>query len=222
MRSYIFHSTVSLEVEAKIANLLNSHASFLTAQTMNSPRAVGDAIQDIISQQFGTIIAAYATQYSAIFARRAMADLAFEGIDGNYYVVDVKTHRADTHFNMPNLTSAERLVRFYEDDRNYFALLLVRYKVLETGLHATQVHFVPIEFLGWSCLTVGALGWGQIQIANANNITINPQYSRKQWMLEFCDVMLSFYPREIAKIGERMIRFEKVREFWLNKLEEIG
>jgi hypothetical protein len=41
-------------------------------------------------------------------------------------------------------------------------------------------------------------------------------------MLEFCDVMLSFYPREIAKIGERMSRFEKVKEFWLNKPEEIG
>jgi hypothetical protein len=222
MKSQIFHSAVSLEVEAKIANLLNSHGPFLTTQTMHSPRAVGDAIQDIISQHFGEIITPHSTHYSATFARRAMADLAFEGRDGNYYVVDVKTHRADTHFNMPNLTSVERLVRFYEDDRNYFALLFVRYQVLEAGLQTTQVHFVPIEFLGWSCLTIGALGWGQIQIANANNITINPHYSRKQWMLEFCDVMLSFYPREIAKIGERMIRFEKVREFWLSKPEEIG
>lgn len=64
-----------------------------------------------------------------------------------------------------------------------------------------QATFVPIEFLGWDCLTIGALGWGQIQIANSNRITINPQYSRKSWMIEFCDTMLEFYPKEIAKIG---------------------
>jgi hypothetical protein len=38
-------------------------------------------------------------------------------------------------------------------------------------------------------------------------------------MLEFCDVMLEFYPKEIAKIGDRVSRFEQVREFWRNKEE---
>ncbi len=46
-----------------------------------------------------------------------MADLAFQDQQGFYYVVDVKTHRTDTKFNMPNLTSVERLARFYEDDK---------------------------------------------------------------------------------------------------------
>ncbi len=53
-----------------------------------------------------------------------MADLAFEDLDGYYYVVDVKTHRLSTKFNMPNLTSVERLARFYEDDKNYFVVLM--------------------------------------------------------------------------------------------------
>jgi hypothetical protein len=65
-----------------------------------------------------------------------------------------------------------------------------------------------LEFLDWSCLTVGALGWGQIQIANSNNLTINPRYSRQHWMLELCQIMLDFYPREITKISERIQRFE--------------
>ena len=26
-----------------------------------------------------------------------------------------------------------------------------------------KVLFVPLEFLSWDCLTLGALGWGQIQ-----------------------------------------------------------
>ena len=53
-----------------------------------------------------------------------MADLAFEDLDGYYYIVDVKTHRLSTKFNMPNLTSVERLARFYEDDKNYFVVLM--------------------------------------------------------------------------------------------------
>ena len=31
-------------------------------------------------------------------------------------------------------------------------------------IQVQKVHFVPIEFLSWDCLTIGALGWGQIQI----------------------------------------------------------
>lgn len=139
--------------------------------------------------------------------------------DGLYYIVDVKTHRSDTKFNMPNLTSVERLARFYEDDSNFFTVLMVSYGVEGIKASVSDVKFVPIEFLGWDCLTIGALGWGQIQIANSNFVTVNPGYSRKKWMLEFCDVMLEFYPKEISKIGERISRFEKVREFW-NKKED--
>lgn len=149
-----------------------------------------------------------------------MADLAFEDQEGFYYVVDVKTHRIDTHFNMPNLTSVDRLARFYEDDKNYFVLLLISYHIETTKALITDVKFIPIEFLGWDCLTIGALGWGQIQISNSNIITINQSYSRRTWMLELCDVLLEFYPKEIAKIGRRMTRFEAVKQFWLSKLEE--
>jgi len=146
-----------------------------------------------------------------------MADLAFKDPAGLYYVVDVKTHRADTKFNMPNLTSVERLARFYEDDSNYFALLIVTYRVKGVRASVSEVKFVPVEFLGWDCLTIGALGWGQIQIANSNFISVSPGYSRKKWMLEFCDIMLDFYPKEIGKIGERIARFKQVREFWKAK-----
>lgn len=130
---------------------------------------------------------------------------------------DVKTHRVDTKFNMPNLTSCHRLARFYEDDENFFCLLMIKYGLDGLRINVLDVHFVPIEFLGWDCLTIGALGWGQIQIANANQITINAGYSRRKWMIELCDVMLDFYPREIAKIGDRMQRFQRLRDTWLSK-----
>ena len=118
---------------------------------------------------------------------------------------------------MPNLTSVERLARFYEDDKNYFLVLMVQYEIDGTKFHATRAHFIPIEFLGWDCLTVGALGWGQIQIANANTIKINEGYARKAWMIELCDVMLEFYPKEIEKIGGRIEYFKRVRKHWEQK-----
>ncbi len=146
-----------------------------------------------------------------------MADLAFTDKEGFYSVVDVKTHREDTRFNMPNLTSVERLARFCESDNNVFSLILVRYSIEGTTITASEVLFSPIEFLDWNCLTVGALGWGQIQIANSNDIRVIDKYSRKKWMLELCEVMSEFYPREIGKIQERITRFNSVKEYWESK-----
>lgn len=220
MKSRLFYSDAYKTIEAKLKDFLNQQDDFLSPSTARSTRAFGDALEGILGRHFDTILGDWCTEYSADFARRAMADLAFSDVDGLYYVVDVKTHRADTKFNMPNLTSVERLARFYEDDRNYFALLIVKYEL--DGVHAiiSGVIFVPIEFLGWDCLTVGALGWGQIQIADAKRITISPQYSRKRWMLEMCDALEQFYPREIQKISERIERFRAVREFWLAKPDD--
>lgn len=118
---------------------------------------------------------------------------------------------------MPNLTSVERLTRFYEDDNNYFVVLTVAYNIIGTKVKVETVHFVPIEFLSWECLTIGALGWGQIQIANSNNIIVTPKNTRKKWMLEFCDIMLEFYPKEITKIDKRIKHFEKVKKAWEKK-----
>lgn len=60
-----------------------------------------------------------------------MADLGFEDAEGFYYIVDVKTHRLSTEFNMPNLTSVDRLARFHEDDANYSVVLMVPYDIEE-------------------------------------------------------------------------------------------
>ena len=162
MNSPIFRADRHLDIQRRVADLINRSPDFLSVNTARSLRAAGDAIEAIIAESFDTIVGDLGTDYSASFARRATADLAFKDREGGYYIVDVKTHRIDTKFNMPNLTSVERLARFYEDDSNYFTLLMVSYAV--EGVRATvlDVKFVPIEYLNWSCLTIGALGWGQI------------------------------------------------------------
>ncbi len=220
MKSEIFYSAAFTGLESKIKNFLNGYRDFLSEDTVSSTRAAGDAIQHILEENFKNILGNFCKDYSASFARRAMADMAFTDKNDIYYVVDVKTHRLETKFNMPNLTSVERLARFYEDDKNYYVILMVAYNIVsDVRVQIEKVHFVPIEFLSWDCLTIGALGWGQIQTANANNIVVNHKYSRKRWMLELCDVLLEFYPREIAKIKDRIEYFKNIKKQWKQKTD---
>ncbi len=217
MKSNFFYGGHYLGVAEQIKSYLNAQPDFLSQQISRSTRAVGDAIESIIAEKFDDFLGEWCDEYSSNFARRAMADLAFKDKEGFYCVVDVKTHREDTKFNMPNLTSVERLSRFYEDDSNIFALIMVKYLIDGESVVVNKVIFTPIEFLDWDCLTVGALGWGQIQITNSNNIILNHGYSRRDWMLSLCDTMLEFYPKEILKVNERIERFENVKSYWETK-----
>jgi len=220
MKSEIFYTSLYKEIQNRIVDFLNRYPDFLSVDTISSPRATGDAIQHILEENFDSILGNFCKNYSAGFARRAMADLAFKDQNDFYYIVDVKTHRLETKFNMPNLTSVERLARFYEDDKNYYVVLILAYNVCPgVRIQIERAHFVPIEFFSWDCLTIGALGWGQIQIANANNIIVNPGYSRKKWMLELCDVLFEFYPHEIEKVKGRIEYFKKVKSRWEDKTD---
>jgi hypothetical protein len=206
------------KIETLIIKLLNSNQ--LTSHiAINSPRAIGDAVQDFMENNIAQCLPQkLVTNVNASFARRSMADLAFEDTTGNYYIVDVKTHNLGTNFNMPNLTSVERLAKYYSDMKNYFVLLLVSYIINDANiLHFDKCHFLPIEHLDWGCLTLGALGWGQIQIANSNIIKINTHNTRKNWMLQLCDALDLFYPNEITKIVRRIDHFKGIRKFWENQ-----
>ncbi|MCS6872258.1 MAG: hypothetical protein RML95_01640 [Anaerolineae bacterium] len=221
MRSELFYTDAHQRVERETLLLLSQAPTLLSTHTLESPRAVGDAVQAFLGVHFEQALGNLASRYQADFARRAMADIAFEGSDGMYYIVDVKTRRHNTRFNMPNLTSVERLARLYEDDRNVFALLLVDYAIAGTLLHSEQVRFFPIEFISWECLTIGALGWGQIQIANVSHLVVQMQ-SRRTWMLTLCERLLQFYPREIDKIVQRMAHFKEVQQAWVAREDTWG
>lgn len=214
----ILNPHVLQHLESRLLEELSQNTFFQQNRIMNSPRAMGDAVQDIIGELLPKCLPdGILSEFSSDFARRAMADLAFSDVDNNYYLIDVKTHNTTTQFNMPNLTSVHRLSRFYEDDRNHFIILLVEYAVQHDVLTFTGVQFVPIEHLQWSCLTIGALGWGQIQIANASIIRVDRDSTRKSWMLSLCDQLDVFYPKEIAKITDRLDYFKTVRTFWESK-----
>ena len=216
--SKIFEDETLNVIQNNLLNLLNNSSAFDDQHVMNSPRAVGDIVQEILGNNMDNCFPDNLIKnFSDSFARRAMADVAFMDFDDNYFIVDIKTHNKNTDFNMPNLTSVERLSRLYEDDKNFFVILLAEYKIVDSKIVFDEVKMVPIEHIQWDCLTIGALGWGQIQIANARVVNINRTQSRKNWMLQLCDVLDIFYPKEISKIESRLTYFKKVRAFWESK-----
>lgn len=217
MRSGFYSQGVHRGVAQQVTEYLNTVPDFLSAPTSRSTRAVGDAIETVVAERFDAFLGDWCQEYSSDFARRAMPDIAFTDTEGVYSAVDVKTHRIGTAFNRPNLTSVERLASFYKSDLNVFSILMVTYSVHGTKVAVSDVLFAPIEFLDWRCLRIGALGWGQIQIANSNDIRTIEGFSRKDWMLELCDVLADFYPKEIGKTQERMHRFEDLRKHWFGR-----
>ncbi len=220
MTDWIFDNSKRKELEKFIYDSLQQYNFELSADALNSPRTIGDNVEKAISNEFGTIIEKTDIKISNFVAnhsRRGMADFSF--ISGGFnYVVDVKTHRTDAKFSMPNLISVKRLADFYqEEDKNYFVLFLISYKIKDNAIEFEKVSICPIEHLSWNCLTLGALGEGQIQIANGRNVNIVP-CSKKDWMLELCNKLIdSFYPKEKNKIDKRIEAFKVVRNFWLKK-----
>lgn len=208
------------ELSNKILEILNRDAqTIVSVNSMSSPRSIGDAVQEFLAQR-GLAEALAEIGISHIdsdFSRRSMEDIAFEDDSGNYYAVDVKTHNLSTQFNMPNLISVRRLANFYRNDSNTFCILIVSYEVVDNKLEYRECNFKPIEAFSWDCLTLGALGWGQIQFANANNLQFNQLMSRKRWMLDMCDKLETFYDEEIGKIVERKDWFSKIRQEWESK-----
>mgnify|MGYP003313519539 FL=1 len=208
------------ELSNKILEILNRDAqTIVSVNSMSSPRSIGDAVQEFLAQR-GLAEALAEIGISHIdsdFSRRSMGDIAFEDNSGNYYAVDVKTHNLSTQFNMPNLISVRRLANFYRNDSNTFCILMVSYEVVDNKLEYRECNFKPIEAFSWDCLTLGALGWGQIQFANANDLQFNQLTNRKRWMLDMCDKLETFYDEEIGKIVERKDWFSKIRQDWESK-----
>ncbi len=179
MKSSFYRNGHHVYVADAIRDHINSLDHFLSEQTTISPRAVGDEIESLVSEKLKELLGEWCLEYKSDFSRRAMADIAFTDVDGVYSMIDVKTHREDTRFNRPNLTSVQRLVRFYGSDEHVFSILMIQYGIQGIDLTVSEVLFSPIEHLDWKCLSIGALGWGQIQIIDSNNVILDEKKDEK-------------------------------------------
>lgn len=65
-RSPIFYTDRRKEIEKEIISFLNKQSDFLSERTVNSTRAVGDAIENIIAENFRTIFEFYPKEIGKI------------------------------------------------------------------------------------------------------------------------------------------------------------
>jgi len=64
LKSSLFHTDQYLKVEQRIVDFLNASQDYLSATTVKSTRAVGDAIQDILAENFQEILGDERAKYS--------------------------------------------------------------------------------------------------------------------------------------------------------------
>ncbi len=213
--SQFFVTSQNKDFQVRMIERLNTLVNAIPKKSFGNPRSIGDTVEKLVADHFEHVIGEeICVAYSKDFSRRAMQDIAFNDPEGNYYAIDVKTHNLSTDFNMPNLTSVKRIAELYKTDTNYFCVLLIAYAIENSRFTFRNCEFVPIEHIDWGCLTIGALGWGQIQIANSNNLLINSNQTRKEWMLKLMDAIEKFYPKEIKKVKTRIRYFHSVRQAW--------
>jgi hypothetical protein len=78
MRSQLFTTDKYSLVEKNVIQLINSTQDIVNARSLGSPRAVGDAIQELLEIKFPSLLPNdILKNYSSAFARRAMADFCF-------------------------------------------------------------------------------------------------------------------------------------------------
>ena len=119
--SHLITNEKARQIETNIVHALNQKAkNILSPVSLRSPRAVGDAVQEFLTQHLSSCIpAGIVHTYETGFQRRSMEDMAFDDKNGYYYAIDAKTHNINTNFNMPNLISVRRLANFYMNDKNF-------------------------------------------------------------------------------------------------------
>ena len=56
MKSRLFHLKEYTAIQERVRDLINSSPDFLSSNTAQSPRAAGDAIENLIAASFGQIL----------------------------------------------------------------------------------------------------------------------------------------------------------------------
>ena len=202
-----------------LQELKNDNSGFFSNEGhINEPRVVAENVQEMCKRKFASCfqVGVIMQDLSDELTRRSMGDICVVDAENFCYNIDVKTHNLSTDFNMPNLTSIDRLSKYYSpSNTNYFFLvLLVEYTLTEIGVIFKSVKLFPIESLSWDCLQIEALGKGQIQIRNANDIVINANYTRKQWMSELYNRANAYYDKVVQKARERQRSMQSRANEW--------
>jgi hypothetical protein len=79
--------------------------------------------------------------------------------------VNVKSNNLDKNNYSPNIISAQRLIKWLQQDGNELFFIFVSYRKSKKGIKYDHVSaLVPVHHLSWNCLSIEAQGRGVIQM----------------------------------------------------------
>lgn len=197
--SIIYEASVIHTIENNIKLLLNEDNLIKERLSRNDHRSIGNIIEEKIKRNSQDIFPKNLISNIGLKpSKKSMSDLICLSSDGYLHNIDVKTHMENTTFNMPNITSVEKLIDLYKSDKNYFSIILVKYMIIDGSCVVSNVIFSPIENISIDCLTIGALGKGQLQLKNSNSVCFS-KIDRNEWIDNFKNMMSKFYDKQIIK-----------------------
>jgi hypothetical protein len=189
----------------EIKNLIADNLKNFTIDETFSHRAVGDKIESLCSK---IVESQFKERFSPAKSKRSIEDFIIP-FEKKYVFYDVKTHHVQEKagFSMPNLISVKRLKKFFQNKSQSLNYIFVDYRRNKDLVEILDVKVFNICELDWNNLTIGALGYGQLQIKDKNKKFLLTSECQEKWESQLNKRVDSFYKKQICK-------FEKQIDIW--------
>jgi hypothetical protein len=191
----------------KVKSLVESNLYNFTLGEEYGQRAVGDKIEAECANIFKNL---YPNKYVDPSSKRSTDDFSLE-YDNHKKLLDVKSHwiqEDENGFSMPNLISIKKLRKLLEDNTKCLSYIFVDYVRRGDDVIIGDVHVPYIWELDWSILHIQNLGWGQLQIKDANKELAFTDMGKEKWLQKFKLEAKKYYEKHLTKIEKELKNWE--------------
>ena len=192
-----------MSLNVQIEQIISDNIKSLIIGKSYSHRAVGDALENSCSK----LIKKHIINFTKSKSKQSVDD--FTILENNTeHLFDVKSRQIQKKgFSMPNLISIKRLKKIICNPNKTLNYILIDYERMGNKVTIAQIKVLNICEISWSNLTIGALGYGQLQIQkNNHNLEVIP-LDKDSWGMNLNKMATNFYIKQIAK-------FEKQIKIW--------
>lgn len=125
------------------------------------------------------------------------------------YKIYIKIRDIDKGFVLPSLLSIDKIRKFLINDDNHIIFIFINYQKDETKTTIMNIDIKPIESLDWSNLSIQNIGKGQLNVKTpSKEMTFDDNCTKKEWMDELKNQVISYYNKLILKITEYRTEWE--------------
>jgi hypothetical protein len=190
-------------IKQHIKELLNEQLQSFELIEGGQQRTVGDLIEGKITEILFNSESELITEKIAPRSKKSIEDVTLVS-DGVSYYIDPKTHDISSDFSMPNLTSVEKIKKLFSKSNKELIYVFVSYYIAGGMVMINDIKVYFIWELDTSILGVGALGKGQLQIKNANNLLVITDKGKTEWYSDFKGLVQEYLKKQIIKINKQI------------------